>query len=113
LSRPAFQCHNELTNDYFIATDDLCRHVGVSRRNLQDLLSGCLRHLAVAVLARRASRRRASRTESAGRNRTAGLDRRRPASWGFGHWSGFARNYRELFGELPSQTLQYNPFVPN
>jgi AraC family ethanolamine operon transcriptional activator len=33
------------------------------------------------------------------------------ASWGFWHWSHFAGKYRELFGELPSQTLQRNSFI--
>ena len=28
------------------------------------------------------------------------------ARWGFWHWSRFTENYRLLFGELPSHTVQ-------
>ncbi|MDH2401842.1 helix-turn-helix domain-containing protein [Bradyrhizobium sp. SSUT18] len=86
--------------------DDLCRHVGVSRRNLQDCFQNSFgtspsRFLRVVRL--NAVRRELKMLAAAKRRVSIGDV---AASWGFWHWSRFADSYRELFGELPSQTLQ-------
>ncbi|RXT54234.1 helix-turn-helix domain-containing protein [Bradyrhizobium betae] len=88
--------------------DDLCRHVGVSRRNLQICFQEAFgvspsQYLRFARL--NAVRRELIACAATGRRVSIGDV---AASWGFWHWSRFAGNYRDLFGELPSQTLQNN-----
>jgi AraC family ethanolamine operon transcriptional activator len=92
------------------SVDDLCRHVGVSRRNLQICFQDAFgvspsQFLRFARL--NAVRRELMAHAATGRRVSIGDV---AASWGFWHWSRFAGNYRDLFGELPSQTLQNNSF---
>ncbi|GLH80180.1 AraC family transcriptional regulator [Bradyrhizobium sp. SSBR45G] len=89
---------------------ELCRHVGVSRRTLQDCFQDVFgispsQYLRFARL--NAVRRDLMVFAATGRHVSIGEV---AASWGFWHWSHFAERYRELFGELPSQTLQRNSF---
>ena len=81
---------------------DLCRHLGASRRKLQYCFQETLEINPVAYL--RALRLNAVRREL--------RDGAAPASvqdvatrWGFWHLSRFSSEYREMFGECPSQTL--------
>jgi AraC family transcriptional regulator, ethanolamine operon transcriptional activator len=93
------------------SVDDLCRYAGVSRRNLQDCFRDAFgispsQFLRVARL--NGVRRELKVLAATGQRVSIGDV---AASWGFWHWSRFAGNYRELFGELPSQTLQNNSFI--
>jgi AraC family ethanolamine operon transcriptional activator len=91
--------------------DDLCRKLGVSRRSLQDCFQDAFgispsHFLRVARL--NAVRRELKALAATGQRVSIGDV---AASWGFWHWSRFAGHYRELFGELPSQTLQNNQII--
>lgn len=85
--------------------DDICRHVGVSRRKLQNCFHetlGCspVQFLRVMRLnGVRQALQKAAHTGSASIGDVA-------AHWGFWHLSRFAGDYRDLFGELPSETLR-------
>ncbi|MBR1177208.1 helix-turn-helix domain-containing protein [Bradyrhizobium sp. KB893862 SZCCT0404] len=87
------------------SVDDLCRQIGVSRRNLQDCFRDAFGFSPTHFLrvARLNAVRRELKTIAATGQRVSIGDV--AASWGFWHLSRFAGNYRELFGELPSQTL--------
>jgi AraC family transcriptional regulator, ethanolamine operon transcriptional activator len=85
--------------------EDICRHVGVSRRKLQNCFHQTLGCSPIQFL-------RLMRLNGV---RHSLLDSRKtgPASvgdvaahWGFWHLSRFAGDYRDLFGELPSETLR-------
>ena len=85
---------------------DLCRHVGVSRRTLQVCFQDALglapsRYLRMLRL--NAVRRELRVLAASGRPISIGDV---AARWGFWHWSRFTENYRLLFGELPSHTVQ-------
>lgn len=79
---------------------ELALRLGVSRRTVQYACQGTLGIKPTSYLralrlngARRELRAATSVTEAATR-------------WGFWHFGNFARDYREMFGELPSQTLR-------
>ncbi|MBR0751965.1 helix-turn-helix domain-containing protein [Bradyrhizobium jicamae] len=85
---------------------DLCRYVGVSRRTLQLCFQESLGLAPLQYL-------RMLRLNAVRRELRALAAARQPISigdvaarWGFWHWSRFTENYRQLFGELPSQTVQ-------
>jgi AraC family ethanolamine operon transcriptional activator len=85
---------------------DLCRHAGVSRRTLQ----ACFRDAVgltpsqyLRMLRLNAVHRELRALAAAGQPISIGDV---AAQWGFWHWSRFTENYRQLFGELPSQTVQ-------
>lgn len=86
--------------DMPITVADLCRALGVSRRSLhycfQDVLgfgpAVFLRNVRLDG-ARRALKNAQSVTEAA-------------TLWGFWHFGRFAHDYREMFGELPSETFR-------
>lgn len=81
----------------------LCRKLGASRRKLQYCFQETLGINAVAYL--RALRLNAVRRDL--RLGTCTMSVQDVASrWGFSHMSRFSREYREMFGELPSRTLQ-------
>ncbi len=86
-----------------LTIEDLCRELRVSRRTLQYAFQEVLHLNPVAWL--RAMRlngvRRALRS---GHDGTTVQDV--AACWGFWHLSHFASDYRRMFGELPSETLQ-------
>jgi AraC family ethanolamine operon transcriptional activator len=77
---------------------ELCAEVGVSRRTLQYCFQDALGigpldfMLSLRLMgARRMLRRSATVTDAA-------------VHWGFWHFGHFSKNYRAMFGELPSQT---------
>lgn len=83
---------------------ELCQRVGTSRRKLsycfQDVLGiSPARYLRVTRLNGVRRELKAMRSTSMSVNEVA-------AKWGFGHLSQFAKDYKHLFGELPSATLQ-------
>jgi AraC family transcriptional regulator, ethanolamine operon transcriptional activator len=82
----------------------LCKEISVSRRTLQYCFEDVLGMAPLAYLkavrlngARRALK--APRTRSLGVGDIA-------AQWGFWHPSHFREDYRRMFGELPSVTMQ-------
>lgn len=79
---------------------DLCRAIGISRRNLQYCFQDVLGISPAAFLkivrlngARRAIKTAKSVTDAA-------------TTWGFWHFGRFASDYRAMFGELPSETYR-------
>ena len=85
---------------------DLCRYVGVSRRTLQDCFQdalGLTPSQYLRMLRLNAVRRELRALAAAGQPVSIGDV---AARWGFWHWSRFTENYRLLFGELPSHTVQ-------
>ncbi len=75
---------------------DLCNHIGASRRKLQYCFQETLGINSVAYL-------RALRLELRDSVDLHGVQE--AARWGFWHLSRFSSDYRNLFGESPSQTL--------
>lgn len=85
-----------------ITVADLCRELGVSRRTLQYAFGEVLGINPVAFL--RAMRLNGVRREL--RRATPGARVQDVAArWGFWHLGHFVTDYRRMFGELPSQTL--------
>lgn len=88
-----------------ITVEDLCAALGISRRTLQYSFEDVFQVNPAAYL--RAFRlngvRRALRRADPARDSVQDI----AARWGFWHLSRFAQYYREMFGELPSDTL-YN-----
>ncbi|WP_434989723.1 helix-turn-helix domain-containing protein [Xanthomonas melonis] len=88
---------------------ELCRHVGASRRKLQYCFQNSIGITPVAYL--RALRlnqvRRALASEGPGRT-----VQDIAAAWGFWHPSRFAGEYRQLFGQSPSQTRRQALALP-
>ncbi len=82
---------------------ELCNNVGVSRRKLQYCFQETLGINPVAYL--RALRLNAVHRELLNPNSTASVHDVAIAQ-GFWHLSRFANDYRQLFGELPSETLR-------
>lgn len=79
---------------------DLCRELGLSRRTLQDSFRGVLGIGPLDYL-------HMLRLNGARRALLAGQTvRAATEAWGFWHWSRFSREYRQLFGELPSATAK-------
>ncbi|MEP7312601.1 MAG: helix-turn-helix domain-containing protein [Pseudomonadota bacterium] len=87
-------------SDTPVQVQDLCRELQVSRRTLQDSFRTVLGIGPLWYL-------RTLRLDGARRGLLAGSSVREVAeTWGFWHWSRFSRDYRLLFGELPSATLK-------
>ncbi|RDU98816.1 helix-turn-helix domain-containing protein [Trinickia dinghuensis] len=86
---------------------DVCQAVGTSRRKLQYCFEEILgTHPAYYLRVLRLNAvRRELRRHSEGTATVSDL----AFSWGFWHLSRFATHYRQLFGELPSQTLKRPP----
>lgn len=83
---------------------DLCRHAGVSQRTLQYCFLDTIGLTPIAYLRiARLHRARAELRNAAGPNVKVGDV---AARWGFWHLSKFASDYRQLFGQLPSETLR-------
>lgn len=88
-----------------LTIEDLCRELQVSRRTLQYAFREVLHLNPVAWL-------RAMRLNGVRRALRRGHDddtvtvQDVAARWGFWHLSHFASDYRRMFGELPSETLQ-------
>lgn len=82
---------------------ELCNQVGASRRKLQYCFQEALGTNPVAYL--RALRLNAAHRQLRGGTGTVSVQSA-AASCGFWHLSRFANDYRQLFGELPSDTLR-------
>jgi AraC family ethanolamine operon transcriptional activator len=94
--------------DHYQSVEELCRTLGVSRRALQQSFQDTLGLKPTAYLrairmngARRAIKHARSVAEAA-------------TLWGFWHFGRFARDYRSMFGELPSETFRrhHGPSAP-
>lgn len=85
-----------------LAVPDVCKAIGASRRALQYAFEEVLQISPVAYLRlMRLNRVRASLLQP-GAASVGDV----AARWGFWHLSRFAADYKSLFGELPSATLQ-------
>lgn len=83
---------------------DLCRAAAVSERKLEYSFKAILGLTPVTFLIRlRLHRARQALLAATPRSTTVSVVALR---WGFWHFGAFSRAYRELFGELPSQTLR-------
>jgi AraC family ethanolamine operon transcriptional activator len=85
-----------------ISVPDLCEALHVSRRTLQYSFQDVLQMSPVTYL-------RALRLNGVRRDLQRGGDEPvadHAARWGFWHQSRFAADYRQMFGELPSETLR-------
>lgn len=81
---------------------DICRAIGVSRRALQYSFQDVVGVNPVAYL--RLLRLNGARRDLV--NARGALQVKDVASrWGFWHWSRFSAEYRQMFNELPSETL--------
>ena len=89
---------------------DLCNSIGASRRKLQYCFQDALGINPVAYL--RAVRLNAVRRELLA-GRPGASVQAVAACWGFWHLSRFSGEYRQLFGELPSQTLRRSSCAEN
>jgi len=90
-----------------ITVADLCRELGVSRRTLQYSFQEVLGIKPVWFL--RAMRLNGVRRELRGGAPGAGTVQDTAARWGFWHLGHFVTEYKQMFGELPSQTLRGKP----
>lgn len=88
-----------------LSVAELAIKLGVSRRSIQNACNNILGISPVSYLralrlseVRREIEHAPSVTEAATR-------------WGFWHFGNFARDYRQMFGELPSATLKRRPIV--
>ena len=86
-----------------VTVEELCKAVGVSRRSLQTCFHEVMGTNPVNYL--RTMRLNAARRELRSNDGKAGNVADVAARWGFWHLSHFATDYRNLFGELPSNTL--------
>ena len=85
--------------------------LGVSRRTLQYSFKEVLGINPVRVPARDALERRAPRPQGRRDARRVGAGHRR-ANWGFWHLGHFVTEYKQMFGELPSETLRRTRRAP-
>jgi AraC family ethanolamine operon transcriptional activator len=90
---------------------DVCRALGVSRRALQYSFQDVLNVSPVAYL--RLVRLNGARRDLVNASKTLQV-KEVAARWGFWHLSRFSAEYKQMFGELPSQTLRrtlgFDPF---
>ncbi|UOA29121.1 helix-turn-helix domain-containing protein [Pseudosulfitobacter sp. DSM 107133] len=85
---------------------DVCSHVGVSRRKLQNCFNeafDCSPGQFLRIVRLNKVRRDLRVMSDAKVSATIGDV---AARWGFWHWSRFANDYSRFFGELPSETLR-------
>lgn len=88
-----------------VTVTDLCTALNISRRTLQYSFESVLGINPVAYLqAIRLNRARRDLKSDAGVGHMTVADI--AARWGFWHLSRFAGNYKQMFGELPSETLR-------
>lgn len=79
---------------------DICQQLGVARRTLQNAFQQTLGTSPHRYL--RALRLNRARQAIKQQQRVADA----ATAWGFWHFGRFSRDYRQLFGELPSETMQ-------
>ncbi len=85
---------------------DVCRNIGVSRRTLQNSFEKILQISPISYM--RMIRLNRARALLSGATPVAGLVGNVAAQCGFWHLSKFAQDYRNMFGERPSETLRLN-----
>jgi AraC-like DNA-binding protein len=88
-----------------ISMADLCAELGMSRRGVELLFQDSLGIGPNAFL--RHQRLHGARRALRGAPKTAGAVKHTALDWGFWHMGHFAREYRKLFGETPSETLAH------
>lgn len=91
--------------DQRLSIADLCRQMHVSRRTLQycfQEVAGMSPLTYLRILKLNQVRRRLRSTDDPASRVT-----RIATTWGFEHLGQFSRDYRQLFGELPSRTLRH------
>lgn len=86
-----------------IHLDDLCLNSGLSRRGLENLFNEFMDTGVIAFL--RCQRLHGARGALRNSDYRPGAVKRIAFEWGFWHLGHFSHDYRDLFGELPSQTL--------
>jgi AraC family ethanolamine operon transcriptional activator len=96
------RAYMEQQPDAVLAVPDLCKAIGASRRALQYAFEEVLQVSPVTYL--RLMRLNRARVDLQQPQACAVGDV--AARWGFWHLSRFAAEYKSLFGELPSATLQ-------
>jgi AraC-like DNA-binding protein len=84
---------------------DLCTASGFSERRIRSAFYDCYQMSPTAVM--RVTALNAVRRDILDGPHVDGTVSRAASDWGFWHLSRFAAQYRALFGELPSHTLQY------
>lgn len=95
-----------------ITVPDLCRRFHMSRRTLQycfEAVTGLPPMAYLRLLRLNGARRELKLGEGAPKERGTVSDV--ALAWGFTHFSQFAQDYRQLFGELPSETLKHRQGV--
>lgn len=89
-----------------VDVEELCRTLGVSRRHLQN----CFQHSYGMSVTRMLRAIRLNKVRDQLLELHLDTDLRSigdvAARWGFWHWSRFAKEYRDFFEELPSQTVR-------
>ena len=93
-----------------ITVADLCIALGVSRRTLQYSFKEVLGINPVRFL--RAMRLNGVRRDLKGAGEPAGSVQDTAANWGFWHLGHFVTEYKQMFGELPSETLRRTRRAP-
>lgn len=97
--------------DHDILIGDMCRDLGTNPRTLQDAFNEVLGVTPNAFIkALRLNNVRRELKEPSKRNDHIGDI---AAHWGFWHLSQFASDYRQAFGELPSETKQRASNLPH
>jgi AraC-like DNA-binding protein len=86
-----------------IHLDDLCLDSGLSRRGLENLFNDFLGTGVIAFL--RHQRLHGARRALRDSVKTPGTVKRIAFDWSFWHMGHFSRDYRQVFGESPCQTL--------
>lgn len=92
-------------SDEPVTIADICRNFYVSRRTLQNAFHSVVGMNPIAYL--RAVRLNQVRRMLRDRNSEIACVQDAAASCGFWHLSQFSRDYRKLFGELPSESLRH------
>jgi AraC family ethanolamine operon transcriptional activator len=87
-----------------ITVVDLCTHLGVSRRTLQYSFHEVLGQNPVRFL--RALRLNGVRRDLKAAKAPGGSIQDIAATWGFWHLGHFVTDYKQMFGELPSETMR-------
>jgi AraC-like DNA-binding protein len=93
-----------------IYVSDLCRETATSERTLEIAFKAVMGLTPVQYLTRlRLHRAREALMQTGGARKTVAAI---ALDWGFWHFGEFARAYRDLFGELPSDTRRRRPAAP-
>ena len=90
-----------------VSVERLCEHANVSRRSLQYAFEHTLGISPLEYL--RVARLHGVRRELKSTPRSVASIQDIAARWGFWHLGHFVTEYKQMFGELPSQTLRGKP----